>query len=162
MNPWGILQSLVLLTLANTAPLLAKKVLGARLARPLDGGMMFIDGRPLLGPSKTIRGVVVSILATVAGAAIVGVEVEVGATMAGAAMAGDLLSSFVKRRLNMPPSSQALGLDQVPESLLPLLVGREALSLSGVDIIFAVAIFFVGELFLARLFYKIRLRDQPY
>jgi len=82
--------------------------------------------------------------------------------MATAAMAGDLLASFVKRRLNLPPSSQALGLDQVPESLLPLLAGRQALALSGVDILLVLTAFVVGELIFARLFYKLGLRDQPY
>jgi hypothetical protein len=37
------------------------------------------------------------------------------------AMLGDLFSGFVKRRLGMGPSDKALGLDYVPESLLPLL-----------------------------------------
>ena len=77
-------------------------------------------------------------------------------------MVGDLFSSFVKRRLNFPPSSRALGLDQVPESLLPMLAGREALSLTIADIALAVGIFFVGELILSRLLYKVHLRDEPY
>jgi CDP-2,3-bis-(O-geranylgeranyl)-sn-glycerol synthase len=162
MDLWAILRALVLLTVANTAPLFAKKILGPRLAYPLDGGMRFLDRRPLFGPSKTLRGLVVSILATTACAPIVGVELEVGALMAAAAMAGDLFSSFVKRRLDLAPSSQALGLDQIPESLLPLLVGRYALSLTAIDIILAVVLFFAGELFFARLFYRLHLRDQPY
>ncbi len=146
----------------RTAPLVAKKVFGAVFSRPLDGGLTFFDKRPLLGSSKTVRGVVVSILATAAGAPIVGVEPGVGAFMAMAAMAGDLLASFVKRRLGLPPSSQALGLDQLPESLLPLLVGRQALSLTGVDIVVVLTTFFVGELIFARLFYRLGLRDRPY
>ena len=162
MNLWAILQSLVILTLANGAPVVAKKMFGACFSRPLDGGMTFFDKRPLLGPSKTIRGLVVSILATAAGAPIIGVEPGVGALMAAAAMAGDLFSSFVKRRLNLPPSSPALGLDQVPKSLLPLLAGSRALSLTGVEIVLGVALFFVGELFLARVLYELGLRDQPY
>ncbi len=157
-----ILQSVVILTLANTAPLIAKKLFGARFSRPLDGGLVFLDKRPLLGSSKTVRGLVVSILATAAGAPVIGVEPAVGAFMAAAAMAGDLLASFVKRRLNLPPSSQAFGLDQLPESLLPLLVGREALSLTGIEIVVALVIFFIGELLFARLFYRLGLRDQPY
>jgi CDP-2,3-bis-(O-geranylgeranyl)-sn-glycerol synthase len=64
--------------------------------------------------------------------------------------------------LDLPPSSQALGLDQVPESLLPLLVGSRALSLTAVEIVVGVVVFFVGELLLARVLYKVRLRDQPY
>src|SRR5512139_4194097 len=129
MDVWPILQSLAILATANTAPLVAKKILGTRFSRPLDGGVTFFDKRTVFGPSKTIRGLVVSILATTAAAPVIGVAPEIGALMAAAAMAGDLLSSFVKRRLGRPPSSQALGIDQVPESLLPLLVGRQALSL---------------------------------
>jgi len=162
MTLWPILQSLVILTLANTAPLIAKKVLGARFSHPVDGGLTFFDKRPLLGSSKTVRGIVVSILATAACAPVVGVEPEVGAIMAATAMAGDLLASFAKRRFNLPPSSQALGLDQLPESLLPLLVGQQALSLTGIDIVVVLAIFFFGELIFARLFYRLGLRDQPY
>lgn len=162
MDLWPILQALVILTLANTAPLIAKKAFGARFAQPVDGGLTFFDKRPLLGSSKTIRGLVVSVLATAAAAPLVGVEPAVGASMAAAAMAGDLLASFVKRRLNLPPSSQALGLDQLPESLLPLLVGQRALSLTGIDIVIVLTVFFVGELLFARLFYRLGLRDQPY
>ena len=55
-----------------------------------------------------------------------------------------------------------MGLDQVPESLLPLLVGRQALSLGAIDIAIVVAIFFIGEILLARLFYRLGLREQPY
>jgi CDP-2,3-bis-(O-geranylgeranyl)-sn-glycerol synthase len=162
MNLWAILQSLLILAVANYAPVVAKKMFGARFALPVDGGMTFYDNRALFGPSKTIRGVVVSIMATSVGALIVGVRPDIGALMAAAAMVGDLLSSFVKRRLNLPPSSQALGLDQVPEALLPLLIGRHALSLSVIDVFVGVGVFFIGELVLARLFYRVGLRDQPY
>jgi CDP-2,3-bis-(O-geranylgeranyl)-sn-glycerol synthase len=162
MDTWAILQSLAILAVANTAPLVAKKILGTRFSHPLDGGVTFVDKRALFGPSKTIRGLVVSILATAAVAPFIGVAPGIGALMAAAAMAGDLLSSFVKRRLDRPPSSQAMGLDQVPESLLPLLVGRQALSLGAIDITIAVAIFFIGEILLARLFYRLGLREQPY
>lgn len=157
-----ILQSLVILTLANTAPLIAKKVLGALFSCPVDCGLTFFDKRSLFGPSKTVRGVVVSILAAAAVAPVIGVGPAVAAWMATAAMAGDLLASFTKRRLNMPPSSQAPVLDQVPESLLPLLAGRQALLLTSLDIIVVLAIFFIGELIFARLFYRLGLRDQPY
>jgi len=51
-------------------------------------------------------------------------------------MAGDLLSSFLKRS-----QQQATGLDQILESLFPLLACRSELSLSGLDIAVAYAIF---------------------
>ena len=113
-----ILQLLALMTLANGTPIVAKKVFGLRFSLPLDAGTIFFDGRPLFGPSKTIRGILISVLLTTASAPLIGLDLTIGAIVAGAAMAGDLFSSFVKRRLNFTPSSQALCLDQVPESLI--------------------------------------------
>jgi hypothetical protein len=48
---------LALLVLANGTLVVAKKILGNRLSYPLDGNVRFLDGRPLFGRSKTIRGV---------------------------------------------------------------------------------------------------------
>ena len=73
-----------------------------------------------------------------------------------------MFSSFVKRRLNFPPSSRALGLDQVPESLFPMLACRDPLSLTIADIALGVGIFFIGELILSRLLYQVHVRDEPY
>jgi CDP-2,3-bis-(O-geranylgeranyl)-sn-glycerol synthase len=158
----ALLQLLVLLTLANGAPVVAKKMFGDRFNLPLDGGLACLDGRPLFGKSKTIRGILVAILVTAAVAPLIGLSLATGAIVAAAAMAGDLLSSFTKRRLDFKPSSQALGLDQIPESLLPMLAARALLSLTAIDIAAGVAIFFVGELVLSRLLFKAHLRDEPY
>jgi CDP-diglyceride synthetase len=162
MQPMHVLQLLILLTLANGTPIVATKIFGLRIARPLDGGIMFFDGRPLFGHSKTIRGILSSIFITAIGAPLIGMSPTIGAIVASTAMAGDLFSSFVKRRLNFPPSSQALGLDQVPESLFPMLACRGALSLTIADIALGLVIFFVGELVLSRLLYHVHLRDRPY
>jgi CDP-diglyceride synthetase len=162
MHISAILQIMVLLTLANGAPVVAKKICGSRFSLPLDFGVTFFDGRPVFGPSKTFRGIAVSVLAATATAPLIGLDLTIGAIVAGAAMAGDLLSSFVKRRLNLPPSSQALGLDQIPESLLPMLACRGALSLTAIDMALGVGIFFAGELVLSRLLFRAHLRDEPY
>jgi CDP-2,3-bis-(O-geranylgeranyl)-sn-glycerol synthase len=157
-----ILQLLVLITLANGTPIVAKKIVGPRFSFPLDAGTVLFDGRPLFGPSKTIRGILVSVLITTASAPLIGLDLTIGAIVAGAAMAGDLFSSFVKRRLNSPPSSQAPGLDQVPESLFPMLACRDALSLTIADIALGVGIFFIGALILSRFLFRAHLRDEPY
>ena len=157
-----ILQLLLLMTLANGTPILAKKIFGPRFARPLDTGIIFFDGRPLFGASKTIRGILASILVTTTSAPLIGLNLTIGAIVSGAAMAGDLLSSFVKRRLNLSPSSQALKLDHVPESLFPMLACRDALSLTIADIAIGVGIFFIGGLILSRLLFRAHLRDEPY
>ena len=162
MQALAILQSLALVTVANGAPVIAKKILRERFARPLDGGLTFLDRRPLFGPSKTIRGILVSIFITALSAPFVGLQSRVGALIGGTAMAGDLLSSFVKRRLKLAPSARASGLDQIPESLFPLLACRDVLALSVEDIALGTGIFVAAEIVLSRLFYKIRLRDRPY
>ena len=162
MHLLALLKILALSALANGMPLAAKKIFGSRFCCPLDGGMTIADGRPLFGPSKTIRGLLASVLITTACAPLIGLNAGIGAIAALAAMAGDLLSSFVKRRVNFPTSSQAVGLDQVPESLFPMLACGHALALTTVDVVLGVAIFFAGELILSRFLYRFHLRDRPY
>jgi len=148
--------------LANGAPVIAKKMFGGRFSYPLDGNVTFADGRPVFGRSKTIRGVVLAVLATTAGAPIIGLGWKTGLLVGSFAMAGDLFSSFCKRRLGLPSSSRASGLDQIPESLLPLLACRDLLALTAADIVVCVAMFVIGEVVLSRLLYAVRLCDRPY
>ena len=162
VHPWPILQLLILLMLANGAPVVAKKILGDRWAYRFDCGVEFVDGRPLFGRSKTIRGVLLAVLVTMAGAPLIGLQWQIGLLVGSLAMAGDLVSSFLKRRMDLPPSSRASGLDQVPEALLPLLACRDPLSLTMADIGATAALFFIGEVLLSRVLYAFRLRDRPY
>jgi CDP-diglyceride synthetase len=162
VQPLVVLKLLVLLALANGTPVVAKKILGGRFAHPLDGNAAFFDGRPLFGRSKTIRGVVLAVLTATLGAPLVGLEWPIGVAVGGLAMVGDLVSSFVKRRLGLPSSSRASGLDQVPEALFPLLGCRDLLSLTIADIGTGVALFFIGDVVASRLLYAVRLRDRPY
>ena len=156
------LKVLFLLTLANGTPVIAKDILGSHFAFPIDGGANFVDGRPVLGSSKTFRGIFLSILVTSAFAPTVRMDWKTGALVASIAMAGDLFSSFLKRRLNLPAGGRATGFDQIPESLFPLLACRSVLMLTALDIVAGVALFFVGELLLSNLFYHFHLRDHPY
>jgi CDP-diglyceride synthetase len=162
MHLWPLLQLVGLMTVANGAPVVAKRIFGDRFSWPLDGNVKFIDGRPLFGTSKTIRGLLLSVAATSVCAPLVGLGITIGFVVAVTAMAGDLLSSFIKRRLALAPSSQAIGLDQIPESLFPLLACGQALGLTAADIVIGVVIFFVGELALSRVLFRLRFRDRPY
>ncbi|MGE5147456.1 MAG: CDP-archaeol synthase, partial [Candidatus Eiseniibacteriota bacterium] len=122
----------------------------------------FFDGRPLFGSSKTLRGILLALVVTALGAPIVGLEWHVGLLVAATAMAGDLFSSFIKRRMGLEPSSQAFGLDQIPEALFPMLAGGGVYGLSALDIVVGVVVFFVGEVVASRVLYRLRLRDRPY
>jgi len=93
-----ILQLLILLIVANGIPIIAKNILGQHFNYPVDGGIHFFDGKPLFGKSKTIRGVVLSIIITPFFALLLGLDWYIGIIIASAAMLGDLFSSFIKRR----------------------------------------------------------------
>ena len=162
MQVFLLVQVLILLVVANGAAVAAKKLLRGTLARPLDGGALFVDGRPVFGPTKTIRGIVVSVFATAICATLMGLGWRVGVLIATFAMAGDLFSSFVKRRLDLASSSMAIGLDHIPESLFPLLACRLLLPLSILDVVAGATIFVVGALILSPLLFKLNLRDEPH
>jgi CDP-2,3-bis-(O-geranylgeranyl)-sn-glycerol synthase len=100
--------------------------------RRLDGGRKFIDGRPLLGKTKTIEGlfwgtVIGIIIATIEMSAfpylpwelsdriltIVPMTPMLGFLLGFGSMAGDSAGSFIKRRLNMRSGQSAPLLDQL-------------------------------------------------
>ncbi len=155
-------QLLLLLTLANGAPILARLLFGQRYQWPVDGSRCFPDGRPLLGPSKTWRGIVAAIVLTPPAALLLGIPFSAGLLLGAGAMAGDVLSSFIKRRLNIRSSGMALGLDQIPEALLPLLLVQQQLRLHDAELIQLTLAFMALELVLSRIFYHLHIRKQPY
>ena len=77
-------------------------------------------------------------------------------------MLGDLCSSFVKRRLGFAATSRLTGLDQIPESLVPLLACWEPLSLGVTDMVAGVGIFSVGAIALSPLFHRVGIRETPF
>ena len=156
------LQAVLLLALANGAPVLGKRLLGQAGAWPIDGGRSLKDGRRVLGKSKTWRGLLLGCLVPSVAAPWLGLTWRVGALFGVAAMAGDLLSSFIKRRVGVAASGRAPALDQLPESLLPLLVCRDALGLSFVEVLLCAAIFWGGNVGLSPLLHRLGVRDRPY
>lgn len=158
----AVLQLLLLLIIANGAPILARWAFRKHGGKPVDSGVNLRDGQPLFGASKTWRGLMAAIFITPIAALIIGVNLVTGLLIALMAMAGDLLSSFIKRRLGLKASSQALGLDQIPESILPVLVVAPQFQLSAWEILIIVLLFFFIELGLSQLLFRIGIRRRPY
>jgi CDP-2,3-bis-(O-geranylgeranyl)-sn-glycerol synthase len=156
------LKLLVLLVMANGAPIIARHLLGDCCAWPIDGGLKTVKGNPILGHSKTVRGLVAAVILTTAIAPLLGIGWQWGAAIGGLAMLGDLIASFSKRRLGYPPSSQAIGLDQIPESLVPLLVIAPIFQLNIWSIFMVVLAFSVVVPLLSRLFFLLGIRRHPY
>ena len=156
------LKLLLLLAAANGAPVLAHGILGVRGSYPIDCKAVLADGQPLLGAAKTVRGVIFSLIATAAAATLLIDSWILGLIIAASAMLGDILSSFTKRRLKSEVSSMALGIDQIPESLLPALAMIGPLGLSLSDVAIVCLSFFVSELVLSRVLFHLHLRERPY
>jgi CDP-2,3-bis-(O-geranylgeranyl)-sn-glycerol synthase len=156
------LKLLLLLLIANGAPILARLLLRSRLDHALDAGRTNSQGKPWLGPSKTLRGVLAAVLTTSIGAILLGLSWQLGVIIGLLAMVGDLLASFVKRRIGLAPSSQANGLDQIPESLLPMLYCAARLELGWVSVVGVVTAFWISEILLSRLLYRLGIRRHPY
>jgi hypothetical protein len=93
MDPLLIAKLIVLLSIANGTPVLATKFCWKRFDQPIDGGLVFFDRRRLFGPTKTIRGVAVSVGLTIVAAWMLGIDAAIGALVGSVAMLGDLLSS---------------------------------------------------------------------
>ncbi|MBF9233927.1 CDP-archaeol synthase [Microvirga alba] len=162
IDPILIIRLLILLGVANGTPIFARKLFGNRFDTPLDCGVILRDGQPLLGVSKTIRGLFVSIVCTGTVAAVLNLGWRAGVVLATGSMLGDLFSSFVKRRLGFKVHAQAFALDQIPEALFPLLLLRRQLDLSGLDIALPIIAFVILEVLLSRLLFRLDIRDRPY
>lgn len=162
MHLLPIVQGLILVFAANGAPVLAHWMFRERGAFALDFGARFSDGGPLFGSAKTIRGVIASLIAASLTALLLGLSWQVGALAGAAAMAGDLLSSFIKRRLGLPPHSMAPGLDQGPECVFPLVACMGALGLTVSDVLLATLVFWIGELLISRALFSLKIREHPY
>jgi CDP-diglyceride synthetase len=153
---------ILLLIIANGAPVLAASLFKSRWQYPIDNGRLFLDQRPLFGKSKTWRGVVVAVLTTALAARLLGIQWHVGILVAVLAIFGDLLASFIKRRLGIIESSRAWLLDQVPESFFPALFLRETLDLSLLDVFMIVVLFVLFDVLLSPVLYRLHIRKQPY
>jgi len=156
------IKLLLLLMVANGAPVIAWDLFKERIAWPLDMGIRLADNRPLFGPAKTWRGIVASLVMTPLCALAFELTWQTGFIVAVMAMMGDLISSFCKRRLGIESSGKALGLDQIPESLLPLLAVRDICGLDRLSIALLTGLFFVLEVSLSPTLYRLGIRKRPY
>lgn len=138
---WLTLRMVLLLSLVNFAPPLLTMYLGDRWRRPVDGGRTFADGRPWLGSHKTIRGLAGALLMGAAAGGLLGFTCWEGFLVGSLAMAGDLISSFIKRRMGFAEGSVVPGLDQVFEGVLPFLIMAPRYSLGPSSVLSAVLLF---------------------
>ena len=148
---------------ANAAPV----VLGG--GPPLDMGNKFSDGRRIFGDGKTTRGFVGGlIVGTIIGLlqgifrAPLGEHILLGFMLALGALLGDLVSSFIKRRLGIERGGAAPGLDQLSFVVVALILASPVKVPSWQVI--AILLIITPPIHLATNFvgYKLGLKSRPY
>lgn len=156
------LSLLLLIIIANGSPIVVRQLIGGVFERSVDFGQTLPDKQPLFGASKTWRGILTALLMTTIAAWWLDYEPMTGFLVGFYAMLGDLTSSFIKRRLSMPPSSRAPLLDQVPESLFPSLFLMERFGLDFQSLLLLCLTFIILEMGLSNILYRWGVRKRPY
>jgi CDP-2,3-bis-(O-geranylgeranyl)-sn-glycerol synthase len=153
---------LLLLGWSNFLPILGRAVLEERLSVPLDMGYKWIDGRYLLGPHKTWRGIIISVIGTGLAGYFTPFGLVLGLKLAICSMSGDLISSFAKRRMGLKSGSKAFLLDQGLESFLPLWLLKDSLFICRTEIILIISSFALLEIGLSPFLYRLHIRRSPH
>lgn len=156
------LELFVMLVLANGTPVVAARILKRRWAAPLDGGRLWSDGRPVFGRSKTWRGLVSGALACAMFSLVTGLGFGFGLVFGVLGLLGDLFSSFAKRRLGLPSSARAVGLDQIPEAALPMIYAVIGLPVSGWIGLVVVTVFTTANILVSPFLYRWGIRRHPH
>ncbi len=161
-----IISKIVLFLLwANFLPPLASLLLGERFSYPLDGGRIWRDGNPFFGPHKTIRGVIACLLGCIATAPLFRMAWWIAGAGALLAITGDLITSFIKRRFNLPSGTVVVGLDQFLEGALPALFLSEYYGLHWWRALSVLLLFipttYLGSVLWAYLMYQPSEKDLP-
>lgn len=151
-----------MLVLANGAPVVTAKVLRRRWSAPVDAGLHWFDGRPLFGKSKTWRGVVSGALCCALFALATEHGFVFGLLFGLLALAGDLFSSFIKRRWELRPSARMPWLDQVPEAAIPLFYAMAKGLVDAWEALAIVVLFTLSNMWISPLLYRLGIRRQPH
>lgn len=158
----SILDVVFLLLVANGAPVVADCIFRQKFAFALDGRRVYADGQRILGDSKTLRGLAVALTSAAVAALIIGHTMTIGLLVGSFSMIGDLATSFLKRRMRLPASSRAVGLDHLPEALLPAVMLAMTYDIAAADAVVITAMFVLLATALSPILFTLGIRRQPY
>ncbi|MBS7644102.1 CDP-2,3-bis-(O-geranylgeranyl)-sn-glycerol synthase [Candidatus Bathyarchaeota archaeon] len=127
----------------------------------IDFGRNFIDGRPLFGPHKTIRGFFSGLIAGVIigflqGTIVLGFLLSIGALI------GDLVGAFAKRRLSIPSGYPFPVFDQLGFVVAALIFGSFLLPLEWPKIFFVLFFTPIIHVSTNAFAYFLKIKDDPW
>ncbi len=156
------LKLLTMLLASNGAPILAARLLGSRASIPVDFNKRLGDGNAIFGESKTWRGICAALLTACILAELFDFGLTFGLLFGCNVMLGDLISSFIKRRRGLMPSDRSIGLDQLPESLLPALYSCFSMELVWWWAVILSLAFMLLQLLVSKPLFLLNIRKRPY
>lgn len=151
--------------MANATPVVIARLL--RRTHPLDLGARFLDGRRVFGDSKSIEGFLSGFTAGFFAGYLLSLKgllsVKEGAVLSFGAMLGDVLGSFVKRRLGLEPGAPAPLLDQLSFLVAALALYRLVIGFIETTVTI-VLILLTPPIHLATniIAYKLKLKGRPW
>ncbi len=173
MNVASWLASAVLFVLpayvANGSPVVMARIVKRR--HPIDFGKKFVDGRRVLGDSKSIEGFVCGVATGTLTGFVEGIVFGNpslwtwrGLLLSVGAMVGDCVGSFIKRRMGLAPGKPMPLLDQLTFLLFAMAFAYlgHAYTLSLGQALFLVAITPVIHYATNVVAYKLKLKEVPW
>lgn len=140
--------------------------------RPIDCGRKFLDEKPIFGSNKTVRGFIAGmIIGTLVGWAqetlAPNVGLEKGSFLLGFALSlgaliGDLMGSFVKRRLDLKPGTPFPVSDQIDFVLAALLFSLTVEPPTILDAVIIIALTFPIHFSANVIAYLLRIKKAPW
>ncbi len=152
---------LLILGVSNFLPILGRWLMGERMAAPVDLGIRWLDGRPVFGPHKTWRGLILSIAGAGIFSNLTGIGLAPGMKLAAISMGGDLLSSFIKRRRGLRSGASVPLIDQGLESMFSLAILRTELCLTWIEVFLLTGLFILFDIILSPILYRLGVRRNP-
>lgn len=150
--------------IANATPPVLSRLLGP--GRPIDGGLRW-RGRPLFGAHKTWQGLIGGTAAGIATFLLqrsvdgLSLPIALGIAMSAGALLGDLLKSFVKRRLAVAAGRSWFPFDQLDYVAGALLAAAPFYPLNLPIIATITAVYFALHLAVSATGYWIGVKDAP-
>ncbi len=139
--------------------------------KPLDLGKNFIDGKRIFGDHKTIRGLLAGILCGiltgifllpfVPNASLID-NLKRSTLLSIGTHVGDLLGSFIKRRIDIPPGGSFPVIDQIGFLLTALFITIPFYPLPFTHILLLIVLTLVLHPATNLIAYLIGLKDRPY
>lgn len=153
---------------ANAAPV----IFGG--GKPIDFGKKFIDGRPIFGPNKTYRGLISGLLVGALVGYVQGIISPIynlpgssilrGFILSIGALIGDLVGSFLKRRLGLKPGAPLPVIDQISFVVFALIfsLAIEPEAISPLGAVLVIVLTAPIHVLVNVIAYLLRLKEKPW